>query len=191
VFRPVVSFWLPAAALLGLLGLLSSGCDSLSEFKGTFSGGVVEGSFVRSCFAADTQATLTFDANTAVGNPADIPPDQQRNWLTLTEQESGEVVFDARLDPIDPLSSDTLADFDFPGPKRLRNFMLMARPMEGPLAGRDALVVISLLANKHVELRVIARGDPGDPACEDDDEPDGGTADDTYPTQYFGLFKLK
>jgi hypothetical protein len=185
VSRPVVPSWLLLAASLGLLG---SGCDSLSEFKGTFSGTVVAGAFVRSCFLANTKATLTFNPSYAVGGPADVP-DGQQNWLKLSN-EDGEIVFDAALDPIEPLSGDTLADFDFPGQKRLRNFMLLARPSTGPLAGRDAFVVVSLLANKHVELRVIARAGDDEPACTEQETDDGGAPADRLPA-YYGLFKLK
>jgi hypothetical protein len=174
-------------ALLSAL-LLGLGCDSLSEFKGTFSGSVVEGSFVRSCFSAGTSAELTFNPGYAAGSVAEVP-ENERNWLTL-RSEQGDVVFDAPLDPVEALSSDTLADFDFPGQKRLRNFMLMARSSEGPLAGRDALVVVSLLATKKVELRVIARGGDGEPHCSDEASPDAGASSE-HPPEYYGLFKLK
>ena len=174
------------APLLALA--LVVGCDSLSEFKDKFSGVVVAGSFVRSCFPAGTTANLRFNPATAVGSVASFAEDE-RSWLTLRDADAN-VLLDAALDPIEAISSDTLADFDFPGSKRLRNFMMMARPAEGPLAGRDALVVVSLLANKHVELRVIARAADGEPACAEDEVDDAGVTSG-QPSEYYGLFKLK
>lgn len=180
---------MPRSAPLFLLPLLlfATACDSLSEFKGTFSGPVVKGSFVRSCFSAETRAQLTFHPSSAVSRAA-IRSEDQRNWLTLSVQD--EVVFDAALDPIEALASDTLADFDYPGQKRLRNFMLLARSEQGPLAGRDVLVVVSLLADKQIEVRVIGRGADGTPSCSDDERTDADAGAQAAP-EYYGLFKLK
>jgi hypothetical protein len=174
-------------ALLSLL-LYAGGCDSLSEFKGTFSGPVVKGSFVRSCFSAETRAKLTFHPSAAVSRAA-IQSEEQRNWLTLSVGD--EIVFDAALDPIESLSSDVLADFDYPGQKRLRNFMLLARSEQGPLAGRDVVVVVSLLADKQIEVRVIGRGaDDAPPCSEQEGDSDADAGAPTAP-EYYGLFKLK
>ncbi len=174
------------AAVLSLLLLSATACDSLSEFKGTFSGSVVKGSFVRSCFSAETRAKLTFHPSAAVSRAVDAGAGA--NWLTLSAED--EVVFDAALDPIESLSSDALADFDFPGQKRLRNFMLMARSEQGPLAGRDVLVVVSLLADKQVEVRVIGRGADDAPPCEEEGDSDSDAETPRAP-EYYGLFKLK
>lgn len=166
---------------------LASGCDSLSEFGGKFSGSIVEGSFVRACFAPDTQAELRFAPAHAVGSTADLP-DEERNWLTLRDED--DVVFDAPLEPIYTLASDALADFDFPGQRRLRNYMLLARSRVGPLASHEAVVIVSLLATKKIELRVMARGDEQDDYCvmhTEDDSKDGQAP--RFP-EYFGLFKL-
>lgn len=182
-----VSRFVPFGLVCALL--VCGGCDSLSEFKGSFSGAVVKGSFVRSCFTADTVAKLRFNPSTAAGRIADLK-DEQRNWLTLKDEKQDVVVFDAELDAIEPLASDTLADFDFPGQKRLRNFMLLARSDVGPLAGRDALVVVSLLADKHIEVRVMGRGADDDPPCTDEESGDAGVPPARAP-EYYGLFKLK
>jgi hypothetical protein len=166
---------------------LASGCDNLSEFGGTFSGGIVEGSFVRACFAPDTRAELRFTPAHAVGSTADLP-DKERNWLILRDES--DVVFDAPLEPIYTLASDALADFDFPGQKRLRNYMLLARSSVGPLVDHEAVVVISLLATKKIELRVMARGDEEDMYCVVDSDDDAtGNQTPRFP-EYFGLFKL-
>jgi hypothetical protein len=171
-----------------LLPCLLAGCDSLSEFRGSFEGKIVSGSFVRSCFEDEIEAQLTFDPAQAAG-PVEGIPDEQRNRITI--KSDTQVVFDETpLESIGLLSNDSLADFDFPGQKRLRNYMLMARPESGPLAGHDALVVVSLLATKRVELRVIARGDEADEPCPGQTLDDGG-APEAGIHEYYGLFRLK
>jgi hypothetical protein len=190
-----VSARLPALVPFALaLALSSIACDSLSEFGGTFNGPIVEGSFVRRCFGSDLRADLRFNPGSAVGSTRELM-DEDRNWLKLLDEKDN-VVFDAPLEPIYPITADTLADFDFPGQKRLRNYMLRARSSTGPLTDRDALVVVSLLATKRIELRVMARAADDDPDCtvepetDRDDDIDAGV---TPPreAEYYGLFKLK
>jgi hypothetical protein len=166
------------------------GCDSLSDFNKSFSGSIIAGSFVRSCFAENLKADLRFDPAKAQGSTQPLP-DLERNWLTLsTRDDPPEEVLSAPLEPIASLGNDTLIDFDFPGPKRLRNYMLTTRPKQGPLAGRDVLVVVSLLANKQVELRVIGRGEETTARCVGGgpEEPDDGTL---HIHEYYGFFRLK
>jgi hypothetical protein len=192
---PVRAF--PLALLL--LGALSSACEDLSEFRGTFDGSIVEGNFVRSCFPPNTTATIRFDPDKAVGDVSALPKGA-RNWVTTDDGTFDHTV----LEPVAKLAEDQLSQFDFPGPQRLRNYLLLARPESGPLANRDATVVVSLLENKRIELRIIAR--PGDPtrACKvevdagagDAGAVDAGTADAGAPTEtknyeYFGLFRLQ
>jgi hypothetical protein len=95
------------------LALSSAACDSLSEFGGKFEGPIVEGSFVRRCFGSDIEADLHFNPASAVGSTRELA-DEDRNWLTLRDGKDN-VVFDAPLEPIYPITADTLADFDFPG----------------------------------------------------------------------------
>jgi hypothetical protein len=164
-------------------------CDSLSDFGGVFDGPIVQGSFVRSCFGDKITAELRFSPSHAVGSTIELD-DEQRNWLTL--RDGGEKIFDAPLEPIYAITADSLADFDFPGQKRQRNYMLMARSSLGPLAGIDSTVVVSLLATKKIELRVIARAAEDDPNCTAESESldaDGGVDGPRYP-EYYGLFKL-
>ena len=118
-----------------VLALASVACDSLSEFGGTFKGSIVKGSFVRNCFGDEWTAALRFNAATAVGSTRGLS-DADRNWLTLRDKDEN-VVFESALEPIYPITADTLADFDFPGQKRLRNYMLLARSSTGPLAERE------------------------------------------------------
>jgi hypothetical protein len=167
-------------ALITALCAGALGCDSLGEFRGSYEGKIVSASFVRSCFAEGVVATLSFDPRAAAGGASEggVPA----NLLTI------EGTFDQTpLVPISVLSSDPLSTLEIPGGDRLRNYILLARPESGPLAGRDAFVVVSLLESHRIELRVIARSEDGSSACDDADAGAGGTE----PRQYFGVFSLK
>jgi hypothetical protein len=175
--------WLVVAAL----GL--GGCDDLSEFRGDFSGDIVSGTFIRDCFGPEVTATLSFDPDLAIAPlPDDLPPGKQ-NRLSTSDGTFDDTV----LTPIAALPHDPLGQLDFPGARRLRNFMLLARPEKGPLAGRDAVVVVSLMEKKRVELRVIARS-VADGACVPDADDAGVDPEAPKPGQvreFFGLFRLK
>ena len=123
-----------------------------------------------------------------LGRLADIPEGELNRITIMSKTQT--VFYETLLEPIGLLSNDTLADFDFPGQKRLRNFMLVARPDVGPLAGHDALVVVSLLASKKVELRVMGRGEVTDEPCPTEVVEDGGVPP-TKSREYFGLFRMK
>jgi hypothetical protein len=126
-------------------------------------------------------ATLSFDPRVAAGGASDagLPA----NLLTLDDGSFDQTP----LVPISVLSSDPLSTFEIPGGDRLRNYILLARPESGPLAGRDAFVVVSLLENHRIELRVLARSDAS--ACDDADA--GAGSEGAGPRQYFGVFSLK
>jgi hypothetical protein len=191
---PLARFGLPL--FIALLAL--QGCDDLSEFRGAFDGEIIQGGFVRECFAAGTRATLVFDPERAVFNPADLNP-EHFNHLSTSDG-----TFDnTPLEPIAALPHDQLSQLDFPGPRRLRNFLLLARPDKGPLKGRDATVVVSLLADERVEVRVIARTEPTLEVCAGNRAgvSDAGTGDagqneappssEPRVNEYFGIFRLK
>lgn len=176
-------------SLLGLLFALGWACDDLKDFRGNYESRIVEGNFVRSCFPADTHASLRFDPEHAVA-PLGALPRSALNALTTSDG----TFTDTPLEPIQNLPHDPLSDFDFPGPQRLRNYLLLARPEAGPLAGRDALVVVSLLASDSLELRIVARTADGAPSCPGapSDTADAGDAASTSATrEYFGLFRMK
>lgn len=177
---------LAARRLLPLLplGLAALGCGDLKEFRGAYEGVIVEGNFVRSCFAPDTRVTLRFDPDEAVAR-ADAAL-AERNTISTSDG----TFRDTPLEPIASLPHDPLSQFDFPGPQRLRNYLLLARPQGGPLAGRDATVVISLLASDGLEVRIIARGGDG-AACPSALQSDASTTPSAAPSEYFGLFRLK
>ncbi len=182
--------------LVGACSLVGSACDDLKDFRGSYQGEIVEGNFVRSCFGPRTQAFLRFDPDKAVAPLGALPP-AEMNTLRTDDGTFADTV----LEPIDHLPHDQLSQLDFPGPQRLRNFMLLARPDSGPLSGRDALVVISLLASESVELRVIARSADGATFCPGKPEASGagdaGDAGDASEPitngryEYFGLWRLK
>lgn len=170
------------------LALFALGCEELDDYRGRFQGNIVEGGFVRDCFGPEVTATLVFDPRLAI---APLPPelkDSEKNRLTTSDGTFKNTI----LEPIEALPHDQLSKLDFPGSQRLRNFLLFARPEQGPLAGRDALVVVSLLEDKRVELRVIARSEPGAGGCASDENgSDAGTSEGPRVHQYFGLFRLR
>jgi hypothetical protein len=182
----------PPLLLTVLLTLACVACDDLKDFAGTRSNAIVGGNFVRSCFAAKTVLTLHF-----VPSRTTALPDSGLDPLPNTISTDDGTFQDTRLEPIARLAQDQLSEFDFAGPQRLRNYMLLARPDTGPLAGRDALVVISLLASETVEVRVIARSADGVTSCPSDLEgsdagtPDGASSEPVTRREYFGLWKLK
>jgi hypothetical protein len=187
------------AAVRNLLGLslvwALAGCDNLNDFSGEFELTILNGNFVRSCFAPNTEATLSFDPSLATGDLSTVPL-ERRNWLDTTDG----TFTHTQLEPVRKLEEDQLSLFDFPGPQKLRNYIMLARPTSGPLQDRDAFVVISLLDEKNVEVRVIARtGDSTQPCAVDADGgaalvEDAGDASMSSgviagPREYFGIFR--
>jgi hypothetical protein len=173
---------LPRSLLAAVLALTA--CDNLSDFRGTYADNIVAGSFVRGCFADGTQLTLHFEPDQVLNSSREHPIN------TITTADG--TFTNTPLEPIASLNHDHLSELDFPGPQRLRNYMLYARPTEGPLAGRDALVVISLLASDSVEVRIMARTAEDAGPC-----PAAAGAPDAEPStatsgrrEYFGLWRL-
>lgn len=178
--------------MVSLIACLAGGCDDLADFRGDFKGPIVTGNFIRSCFPADTEVKLHFDPELAVEAPSGPVDASKLNRITTTDGTFS----DTRLEPLSALPHDQLSDLDFPGPRRLRNFILVARPKSGPLVGRDATVVVSLLENGHVELRIMGRTADTTMACPTEAESTEplGSVDDSdveRPREYFGVFTLK
>ncbi|MFT3923578.1 MAG: hypothetical protein QM778_13690 [Myxococcales bacterium] len=169
---------------------LATGCDDLSAFRGEFKLAIVKGNFVRSCFAATTEATVSFDPAYATGD-VEIDAGGAPNWLTTNDGTFNHT----RLEPVRKLADDYLSQFDFPGPQRLRNYIMLARPDSGPLADRDVFVVVSLLDEKKVEVRVIGRTGDSTQPCAIDSDADAGAQDagpavgTVGPREYFGIFR--
>jgi hypothetical protein len=143
-------------ALLFVLVLLAvlAGCEDFARYRSdgahVFRGEVVgsaEDSFIRRGFAPGTTLELEFDPDAAAGNMA---------GSITTLSPDGTTHFDhTELMAIESLQHDLLSQYDFPGSGRTRNYILAAGPDSGPLAGRDAMVFLSLIENGTIEVRII------------------------------------
>jgi hypothetical protein len=154
---------------IAVLALSQAACDDLSSYRavggssGVYRGAVIGSdgdSFIRRGFAAGTELTLTFDPSLA-SSPSPPP-----GTITTSDLCMGLPSFDnTPLEPILPLAHDQLSQLEFPGGGRIRNFMFSAHATAGCLAGRDAVVIVSLMDGGVIEVRVIvgtgdeARGD--------------------------------
>jgi hypothetical protein len=171
--------------------IASFGCDTLGEFstgesevyRGEIAGvndplncpDGIDCSFIRRGFPSGVTLDLTFDPEQQYENPGTI---------STSGEDCGPTFVDTPLLPIPPLAHDQLGLYEFPGGGRIRNYMFIARPDAGPLAGRDAMVFLSLLRGGNIEVRVIAG--PGLVIC---DPADCG-AIDAGQCDYFGVFGL-
>jgi hypothetical protein len=167
------------------------GCSDLDEFRTdpneAYQGDVIgtegegecdtEGacSFIRRGFPEGTVMTMRFRPRQVSSQPGTLSTD---------DDQCGEPTFDETpLKPIAPLAHDQLSLYDFPGDGRVRNYIFIAQPEQGPLAGRDATVFVSLIRGGSVEVRVIAG--PGRPCAADACEAfSAGRCD------FFGVFSL-
>ena len=175
-----------------LVSIAALGCDSLGEFS-TGDGEVYRGeiagvndplncpegidcSFIRRGFPSGVTLDLTFDPDLQYENPGTI---------STSGEVCGPTFTDTPLLPIPPLAHDQLGLYEFPGGGRIRNYMFVARPELGPLAGRDVMVFLSLIRGGSVELRLVAG--PGLEICDpsDCDVIVDGECD------YFGVFGLQ
>jgi len=119
------------------------GCSEVSDFRGGYRGLVVgsDDDFIRRGFPPGTELSLDFD------------PSGESRIGTFTTTDGS--FSDTPLGTIDPLRHDQLSLYDFPGDGRIQNYILVARPLTGPLAGRDAIVFLSLMEEETVEVRVV------------------------------------
>lgn len=177
------------ALALSLAALSATGCTDLSDYatppgrayQGTIVGTEADGacppgtpcSFIRRGFPAGVELSMTFDPVEASSDPG---------TLTTTGELCGATFDDTPLLPITPLAHDALSLYDFPGGGRLRNYMFVARPSAGPLAGRDAMVFVSLLQGGGVDVRILAG--PGHTDC----APDDCAAFAAGTCDFFGVF---
>lgn len=171
--------------------IAASGCDSLGEFttgEGEVYRGEIAGvndplncpdgidcSFIRRGFPSGVVLDLTFDPELQYTNPGTI---------STSGEVCGPTFTDTPLLPIPPLAHDQLGLYEFPGGGRVRNYMFVARPDDGPLVGRDVMVFLSLIRGGSVEVRVVAG--PGLEIC----DPSDCTAIDSGGCDYFGVFGL-
>lgn len=168
-----------------------TGCDSLSEFDTgedeIYTGSVagvndptncpdgIDCSFIRRGFPYGTMLDLQFDSFSVFDTPGTI---------STRGEICGATFEDTPLLPIPPLAHDQLGLYEIPGRGRLRNYMFVARPEAGALAGRDAMVFVSLIRGGSIEVRVVAG--PGLTLCDpaDCESLDAGECD------FFGFFSL-
>ena len=175
-----------------LVLIAALGCDTLGEFS-TGDGEVYRGeiagandplscpdgidcSFIRRGFPYGVTLDLTFDPELQYENPGSI---------STSGEDCGPTFSDTKLLPIPPLAHDQLGLYEFPGGGRIRNYMFVARPETGPLAGRDAMVFLSLIRGGNVEVRIVAG--PGLVIC----DPADCAAIDSGQCDYFGVFALR
>lgn len=164
-------------------------CESLDAWRtdeGEVYRGVVVGndeatcpsgscSFIRRGFAPRTTLEVVFDPSDA-SNPG---------HLTTRDEPCGATFDREPLRPIAALAHDALSQYDFPGGQRARNFIYALEPTTGPLAGRDAMVFLSLMRDGDVDVRVLA----GDGA--DDCSPDDCGAFASGDCDFFGVFHVR
>ena len=154
--------WLPLVIALAGCGEIGDWATEDDErYRGTVIGVDDPGSLRRG-FASETELTMTFDPNEA--ESLTDPP----GVLTTSDGSLTNVP----LEPITPLTHDVLSDYEIPEGDRVRNYIFVTRPEEGPLAGREPMVFVSLMGDGSIEVRIIAGG---------------GNRDGDY----FGVFRLR
>lgn len=138
-----------------LLALLLVGCSDLSGYATgpgeTYTGqvvGVEDPPVLRRGFAPQTQLMLSFDPARATS--LEEPPGRLST--------SDGALTDVALEPIVPLTHDALSEYEIPAGGRVRNYIFVVRPTDGPLAGREPFVFMSLMNDGTVEVRIIAGG---------------------------------
>jgi hypothetical protein len=165
---------------------LCFGCEDLRDFKTgpqqVFRGEVVgsdsaesANSFIRRGFASHTMLELRFNPNASgVPTTEDAGPEHRRRAVpgmlhsyvcpagktACDESERTPGPFDhARLLAIDGLAHDTLSQYTFPGGGRLHNYIFSVRFFAETEAGqvaRDAMIFVSLMQTRQIEVRAIA-----------------------------------
>lgn len=169
----------PRALLAGALSLvLLCACDDLGDFRTgdgeVFAGEVVgsnteqdKPSFIRQGFDSHTRMELTFDPSVAAAQAAAVVGGEttelpgtlhtftcpQGPSCAVDEREPGPLDH-AGLEPIANLPHDPLSQYDFPGGGRIRNYIFGVR-FETDGARRNAMVFLSLMEDRSIEVRVI------------------------------------
>lgn len=135
--------------------MLALGCETLDRFRtddhAVFHGlvtGDTADSFIRRGFPAGTTLDLEFDPAMAQGPSA--------GTISTSSPDGTDYFARTPLRVIESLEHDLLSQYEFPGAGRLRNYVYVARPAAGALAGRDVMVFISLMEDGAVEVRVVA-----------------------------------
>lgn len=137
--------------------LWAGGCDTLADFSGDYEGTIVGSdgndcdpsvtpcSFIRRGFPEGTTLSLTgFDPSVIEGEVGRL------------STQGASTFEDLPLRTIAPLQHDLLSRYELPGSARVKNFIYVARPTHGSLAGRRPLVFISLMDKDRMEVRVVS-----------------------------------
>jgi hypothetical protein len=130
--------------LLVVSATLVAGCVDIRDFEGRWRGSVVTEPAVRDGFTEEARVDPLLLSNV----------DLQGLTATLTTSDGR--FTDTLLTAVNKFSSDTLASMTFDG-NPMRSFLLFGTPAGEE--GCSALVVISLFADDHVELRIIRDND--------------------------------
>jgi hypothetical protein len=183
--------------LFVLFVLCALGCDDLSAFrtgKDKVFRGMIEGSdtgdedggaksFIREGFVASTRLELTFDPDFSLeldSSTNEKRPGTISTFHPKSAQDKVEVQGDfqkTELEVIEPLSRDSLSRYTFPGGGRIRSYIFGVRFCDG---ARSALVFVSLMEDKDIEVRIIAPSVEN--VCASSGESNGSL---------FGVFRLK
>jgi hypothetical protein len=132
------------AALAALTALAAGGCVDLRDFKGNWSGEIVDEPAIRAGFEATARVeALQLDEVT-----------QPSVTARLTTNDG--TFANTALVHVTKSTADALATLTFDG-NPLQTYLLFA-PLANS-AGDDALLVLSLYGDDHLELRVIRSND--------------------------------
>lgn len=199
----------PCRVLVAWLLAFCAGCEDLREwktgpndvFRGEVTGSDADpavDSFIRKGFESHTLLELSFDPystdalapvdagdalpRTVVAGSIDTYTcPNGRSECAVEERTAGPFV-NAPLIAIEALSHDPLSQYTFPGGGRLRNYIFGVHFLsvrDKQVTGRDAMIFVSLMENKRVEVRAMA---PSVPTNEPGQE--------RWPA-LFGVFRLE
>jgi hypothetical protein len=147
------------ALAAGLAAVAVAGCEDLSSFTTAedevYRGEVLDADIVRRGFESGAGLEMTFDVSLVNGDEGHVGPG---TITTVPATEGGDVYFEhAPLVPVSAILHDQLSGLDFPT-GRLKNYIFFA-DATGPFAGRQALVIVSLLSDGGVEARILMGGE--------------------------------
>ena len=128
-----------------LTGTLAGGCLDVRGFEGSWAGGILSEEAVRQGFSA----TATLDP--LVLQNVDL------NRVSATISTSDGKFKDSRLTRVTRFTADPMASMSFDA-NPVRSYLHFA-PLANESSGCDAMVLISLFGDEHVEVRIIRGND--------------------------------
>ncbi len=180
---------------------LLGACSDIESYRGDYVGEVAGAvacdqepcSFIRRGFTGGTTLSLrAFDPSIQTADSsAGVAP----GFLTTSDAQCGdgtETLLDEPLRPIAPLAHDALSILELPGSTRVRTYVYALEPERGPLAGRTAMVFVTLLEEQEIEVRVVSGDGAEDcPGLPFRDPPEDECAARAAGTcDFYGLFEL-